>query len=84
MSDVATTTKVLRGGEFLVRSTSPEEIFIPEEFNEEQRMIRDMVRDFVETHAFPNANKIENKYHYTFSLFPRLMFLSFLDFVSND
>lgn len=61
MSEVATSAQVLRGGEFLVRNTSPEEIFIPEEFNEEQRMIRDMVRDFVETHALPNALKIEKQ-----------------------
>lgn len=61
MSEVATTAKVLRGGEFLVSATSPEDIFIPEEFNEEQRMIRDMVRDFVDTHAVPNANKIEKQ-----------------------
>ena len=53
MAEVATSEKTLRGGEFLVRDTRPEEIFIPEEFNEEQRMIRDMVRDFVEGHIFP-------------------------------
>ncbi len=61
MSEVITSSKVLRGGEFLVRSTQPEEIFIPEEFNEEQRMIRDMVRDFVEGHIFPNVEKIEHQ-----------------------
>lgn len=61
MSEVTTATKVLRGGEFLLRSSSPEEIFIPEAFNEEQRMIRDMVRDFVETEVFPNMNKIEKQ-----------------------
>jgi hypothetical protein len=61
MADVATSEKTLRGGEFLVRDTRPEEIFIPEEFNEEQRMIRDMVRDFLETHIFPNTAKIEKQ-----------------------
>ena len=61
MAEVATTEKTLRGGEFLVRDTRPEEIFIPEEFNEEQRMIRDMVRDFIETHIFPNTAKIEKQ-----------------------
>ena len=53
--------KVLRGGEFLVRDARPENTFIPEEFNEEQRMIRDMVRDFVKNEILPNANRLENQ-----------------------
>jgi alkylation response protein AidB-like acyl-CoA dehydrogenase len=61
MADVATPTKVLRGGEFLVRTTRPDEIFIPEEFNEEQRMIREMVRDFIATHIVPNVEKMEHQ-----------------------
>lgn len=63
MSAVATeqATKVLRGGEFLVSKTRPEDIFIPEMFNEEQLMIRDMVRDFLDTHIHPNIHKIEKQ-----------------------
>lgn len=61
MTETATLTKTLRGGEFLVKDTRPESIFIPEEFNEEQLMIRDMVRDFVENHIFPNSEKIEKQ-----------------------
>jgi len=38
---------VLRGGEFLVKETSWEETYIPEEINEEQRAMREMARDFV-------------------------------------
>ncbi len=37
---------MLKGGEFLVKNTEPESIFIPEEWTEEQLMIRDMVKDF--------------------------------------
>lgn len=61
MPDTAVESKVLRGGEFLIRDARPEHSFIPEEFNEEQRMIRDMVRDFVKNEVLPNANKIENQ-----------------------
>ena len=39
---------MLKGGEFLVKNTEPESIFIPEEWTEEQLMIRDMVKDFCE------------------------------------
>jgi len=38
--------KHLRGGHFLIGKTSPSDIFIPEEWSEEQLMIRDMVIDF--------------------------------------
>jgi hypothetical protein len=33
------TRTALQGGEFLIRESDPQDIFIPEEFNEEQRMI---------------------------------------------
>ena len=39
---------MLKGGEFLVKKASPDEVFIPEEWTEEQLMIRDMVKDFCE------------------------------------
>ena len=41
------TTKPITGGEFLVRETSFNDIFIPEEFNEEQRMMKKTCEDFV-------------------------------------
>ena len=40
-------TTALRGGEFIIRDTSPDEVFIPEDFNEDQKMVREMCRDFV-------------------------------------
>ncbi|MEL7222308.1 MAG: acyl-CoA dehydrogenase family protein, partial [Bacteroidota bacterium] len=61
MATVANDKKVLRGGEFLVSNTRPEDIFIPEEFNEEQRMIRDMVRDFIKNEIEPNSEKMEKQ-----------------------
>jgi len=41
------THQALRGGEFIIRDTSPKDIFIPEDFNEDQKMVRQMVKDFV-------------------------------------
>jgi alkylation response protein AidB-like acyl-CoA dehydrogenase len=52
---------VLRGGEFLVRDTQPADVFIPEEFNEEQDMVRGMIRDFVDQEIRPNYGKIEKQ-----------------------
>jgi alkylation response protein AidB-like acyl-CoA dehydrogenase len=42
-----TTQKALRGGEYIIRDSSPGDVFIPEEFNEDQKMVRQMVIDFV-------------------------------------
>jgi alkylation response protein AidB-like acyl-CoA dehydrogenase len=38
----------LGGGEFLIKDIHPDDLFIPEEFDEDAKMIREMVRDFVE------------------------------------
>jgi alkylation response protein AidB-like acyl-CoA dehydrogenase len=50
---------VLAGGQFLIRTSAPEDTFIPEDINEEQRMIRDMVRDFLNTEILPKSDRIE-------------------------
>ena len=52
---------VLKGAEFLISDTEPQNTFIPEEVNEEQQMIRQMVRDFCEVHIYPNYKKIEKQ-----------------------
>lgn len=41
------TLQALRGGEFIIRETSPEDVFIPEDFNDDQKLVRQMVKDFV-------------------------------------
>ena len=49
----------LKSGEFLVKDVDANSIFIPEEFNEEQKMIAQTCRDFLETEVFPNLDKID-------------------------
>jgi len=49
----------VKGGEFLVKETSPESIFIPEELNEEQRMIGQTCQDFLDAEVFPNLERID-------------------------
>ncbi|MBK7872533.1 MAG: acyl-CoA dehydrogenase family protein [Saprospiraceae bacterium] len=61
MQDTLVNKSVLKGGEFIVKDASPEDIFIPEEFNEEQLMIRDTVRDFLHSEILPNAKRIEKQ-----------------------
>lgn len=50
----------IKGGEFLIRETAASEIFIPEEFNEEQRMIQQQCSDFLEKEVFPRLDEIDS------------------------
>ncbi|MEZ4937555.1 MAG: acyl-CoA dehydrogenase family protein [Crocinitomicaceae bacterium] len=54
-----TDKKAIKGGEFIIRETKPEDIFIPEEFNEEQRMIAQTCKDFVEAEVMPHLDRID-------------------------
>ncbi len=59
MSAIVTEKKVLKGGEFLIKETHYQETFIPEEFNEEQLMIKETVQTFVEQDILPFVDRIE-------------------------
>lgn len=49
----------IKGGEFIIRNTSPHEIFTPEEWSEEQRMIAQMCDDFIHQEIAPNIERID-------------------------
>jgi alkylation response protein AidB-like acyl-CoA dehydrogenase len=55
-----TTTQVVaaRGGSFLVEDRSPDEVFTPEDFSDEQRMIGQTAADFVESEVVPRIPDI--------------------------
>jgi len=48
-----------KGGEFLIKETDAESIFIPENWSEEQRMIADSGYDFLEAEVYPNLDRID-------------------------
>ncbi len=50
-----------RGGSFLVQPGTPEATFTPEDFTEEQRMIAQTTREFLETEVLPQLERIEAK-----------------------
>lgn len=52
---------LLRGGQFLVKETKAENIFTPEDFSEEQKMMRDSVKEFVDREIWPNKERFEHK-----------------------
>lgn len=52
--------KLPRGGEFLTKQTQAEDIFIPEEWNEEQRMIAQSMQDFAIQEIHPRLDEIDS------------------------
>ncbi len=54
------TRKPIRGGEFIIRETLPSEIFIPEEWNEEEKMIAQTCYDFLEKEIIPNLDRMDS------------------------
>ena len=51
----------IRGGEFLIKESQAEDIFIREEFSEEQKMMAQATQDFIEKEINPNIEKIEKQ-----------------------
>jgi len=52
---------VLKGGEFLLKEVETQDIFIPEQFDEETMMIAQSCQDFLETEIFPNLDRIDSQ-----------------------
>jgi alkylation response protein AidB-like acyl-CoA dehydrogenase len=48
-----------KGGEFLIKETDAKDIFIPEDYTEEQHMIADSCREFLDAEVFPNLDRID-------------------------
>jgi alkylation response protein AidB-like acyl-CoA dehydrogenase len=60
MSAAIETKSLMKGGEWLVKDSTPAETFIPEDFSEEQRMIRDMCDQFLDSEVYPILDRIDN------------------------
>ena len=61
METIAQTKKAIKGGEFLIRETQAHEIFIPEEFTEEQKMIAQTCKDFLKQEVYPHLDLIDSQ-----------------------
>ncbi len=51
----------LKGGEFLIKDTDPQTVFIPEELNEEQKMMTEAAGEFVEKEIWPKLDAIDKQ-----------------------
>jgi alkylation response protein AidB-like acyl-CoA dehydrogenase len=59
MSAVAEQKKLIKGGAFLIEERTPEEIFTPEDFTEEHRMIAETTRQFVDNEVVTRIDELE-------------------------
>jgi alkylation response protein AidB-like acyl-CoA dehydrogenase len=59
MSTSTEQKQALKGAEWLIKESSPFETFIPEDFNEEQRMVKDMCHAFLDAEVLPVLDRID-------------------------
>jgi len=57
--DTATKVRALKGGEFIISKSVADDVFIPEEFNEEHKMMADMAHEFLVQNVYPNIERID-------------------------
>ena len=56
-----TDKNILRGGQFMVKETNCEDVFTPEDFSEEQKMMKEAVIEFNDREIIPNKPRFESK-----------------------
>lgn len=59
MSASTSTTTSLKGGEWLIKESNAFESYTPEDFNEEQLMVKEMCLQFLQTEVLPVADRID-------------------------
>jgi alkylation response protein AidB-like acyl-CoA dehydrogenase len=59
MSALVEEKKIVKGGAFLIEELNPQDVFTPEDFNEEHRMIAETTRQFVDNEVVPHIDDLE-------------------------
>ena len=70
MTTTTTTSTKTKGGEFLIKETNAQDIFIPEQWNEEQLMMKQTCDDFIDQEITPILDRIDSQEE---GLMPSLM-----------
>src|SRR5262245_53428861 len=60
MSTAVQTRTTFKGAEWLIKESTPADLFTPEEFNEEQQMVMDMCQSFLDAEVMPILDRIDN------------------------
>ena len=59
MQTSTTTNTLFKGGEWLIKESNPFETYTPEDFNEEQLMVKEMCLQFLATEVLPIVDRID-------------------------
>ena len=71
--------KTVKGSEFIIRELTPEKTFTPEDFSEEQILMKDSVKEFVDREIIAERSRFENKdFEYTKEVMQKAGQLGFL------
>ena len=69
----------IKGGSFIIDDQTPDDIFTPEDFSEEQYMMKEAVQEFIDREVWPNKDRFEKKdYALTEELMEKIGALGFL------
>ena len=60
MSAVVEQKQIVKGGAFLIEERTTEEVFTPEDFTEEHRMIAETTRQFIDNEVMPRIDELEH------------------------
>ncbi|MBX2923986.1 MAG: acyl-CoA dehydrogenase family protein [Chitinophagaceae bacterium] len=60
MSNTAAISATLKGGEWLIKESQPDQVFTPEDYTEEQKMIMEMCTSFLRNEVLPHIERIDN------------------------
>ena len=78
MSAVAEQKQLIKGGAFLIEERQPEDIFTPEDFTEEHRMIAETTRQFIDNEVSPRIGELE-KHDWKLARQGPIVMLKFVD-----
>ena len=59
MSTTSSTSAPVKGGEWLIKESNPADTFIPEDFIEEQLMVKEMCNQFLTEEILPVIDRID-------------------------
>lgn len=57
--NTTSSTQTLKGGEWLIKESNPADCFTPEDFNEEQGMVKEMCLQFLAAEVLPVVDRID-------------------------
>jgi alkylation response protein AidB-like acyl-CoA dehydrogenase len=66
METKTTQMETIKGGEFLLKETAAKDVFITEDFSEEQQMMKTSIQEFIDKEVWPHKERFENgEYSFT-------------------